>query len=64
MKTESEILTENTCQQIWKKIYKYEKKKNIDLGAYGNGFDRMGKIYFYQILRDFPEYKEEILGLF
>jgi hypothetical protein len=64
MKTQSEILTENTCQQLWEKIYQFEKEKGIDLGAYGNGFDRMGKIYFYQILRYFPEYKEEILSLF
>lgn len=58
------ILETYTNSQICERLRKLEEEKDLDFGGYGNGFDRMGKVYFYQLLKYFPEYKEEILNLF
>jgi hypothetical protein len=64
MKTVKEIQGHYSCDQIWSKIFDYKEKNQIDLGAFGNGFDRKGKAYLHDLIENYPQYKEEILGLF
>lgn len=64
MKSIKEIKEQYSCQTIWAKLYDWCQKTGNELGAYGNGFDRVGKVYLDSIVNNYPEYEQEILNLF
>ena len=64
MKTVKEIQAQYSCNAIWEKIFNWVQDTETPLYGYGNGFERIGKAYLYDLLEYYPEYKEEILGLF